>query len=237
MTIKSLRIALFIDAENTNPKQIGQAIAYCSKVGRISVRRVYGNAASLVKWSKVAADHCLVPMQTPPSAAKQNASDFALTLDAASLLHRGLFDHAVIMSSDADFTQLVMHIRENGLPVSGLGEAKTPKLLQAAFDEFITLEPGDAKPSAKKAPVVPAAPKARATKSPASDVDGISRSDLLKLFAELESGQRKVHVTTMATRLKALHPAYKRGFRTAENFLKKSGLFDVASGLVSRTTS
>ncbi|CAN5502186.1 NYN domain-containing protein [soil metagenome] len=238
MSNKTVRIALFIDAENTKPQQIGQAITYCNRIGRISIRRVYGNAEALGRWSKIAAEHCIVPMQTPPSAAKQNASDFALTLDAASLLHRGLFDHAVIMSSDADFTQLAMHIRENGIPVSGMGEAKAPKALQSAYDDFLLFEAE--KPATEKKPPSKIKTAAVATVKPAHPVkaavapNGIDRNEVLKIFEEIEKNNQVVTLQTMGTWLSELHPHYKKGSRTLSKFLAKYGLFKITGKVVSR---
>ena len=47
-----------------------------------------------------------------------------------------MFDHAVIVSSDGDFTQLAIHIRENGRGIDGIGEDKSTEFLQSAFDKF-----------------------------------------------------------------------------------------------------
>ena len=118
------RIALFIDAENASAKHLPAYFKLCRDLGKPAIARCYGNAASLKKWEKAITEHHLMPMLTPPSASKENASDFALTIDAVSLLHRGLYDHAVVATSDADFTQLAIHIREHG-------KGKLKKSLQA----------------------------------------------------------------------------------------------------------
>lgn len=230
------RIALFIDGENTSPKLVTQALGHCTALGRLTIRRIYGNADSLKKWALAATEHCIVPVQTPPSAKKQNASDFALTIDAVTLLHRGLFDHAVIMSSDADFILLAMHIRENGTPVSGMGEAKTPKSLQSAFDDFILLDQEKPKPAARAAPPAKKAASARKTHGErgAPAESKISASHLIDIYEDLSNGNREVNVRNFADRLSKLQPDYKKGFRTAANFLNKSGLFTVTGKTVTR---
>ncbi len=121
------RVALFIDAENASARYVSDYLERCGELGKLTIARCYGGAAGLKKWDKAMKDHHIVPMQTPPGAAKENASDFALTIDVVSLLHRGLFDHAVIASSDADFMQLAIHIREQGKGIDGLGESKATK--------------------------------------------------------------------------------------------------------------
>lgn len=152
MTVEA-RIALFIDAENASAKHLSHYLKLTKELGRPTIKRCYGDAASLKKWEKAITEHHLMPMFTPPSANKENASDFALTIDAVSLLHHNLFDHAVIASSDADFTQLAMHIRENGKKVDGIGEAKAATSLQLAFDRFSVIGAPIAKKSAMAKPV------------------------------------------------------------------------------------
>ena len=130
------RVALFIDAENASARYVPDYLKRCGELGKLTIARCYGGTAGLKKWDKAMKDHHIVPMQTPPGASKENASDFALTIDVVSLLHRGLFDHAVIASSDADFMQLAIHIREQGKGIDGMGESKATKPLQSAFDKF-----------------------------------------------------------------------------------------------------
>ena len=121
------RVALFIDAENASARYVPEYLKRCGELGKLTIARCYGGSAGLKKWDKAMKDHHIVPMQTPPGASKENASDFALTIDVVSLLHRDLFDHAVIASSDADFMQLAIHVREQGKGIDGLGESKATK--------------------------------------------------------------------------------------------------------------
>ncbi len=127
-----LRIALFIDAENTSVKSWPALWEKCKGLGALTIARCYGGTTSLKKWDKPMMEHQLVPMLTPPSATKPNASDFALTIDAVALLHRNLFDHAIIVSKDADFIQLEIHIREYGKGVERYQEPTVIKAKPAA---------------------------------------------------------------------------------------------------------
>jgi hypothetical protein len=73
----------------------------------------------------------------------------------------------VLVSSDSDFTRLASRIREEGLEVVGIGEAKTPESLRKVCNRFILIENiiGDAEPDPKPAP-------ARATATaPAAKLD------------------------------------------------------------------
>lgn len=164
MTIQS-RVALLVDAENTAPKSVLQMMTRGQSFGKLSILRCYGDANSLKNWQDPIAKFHFVPVLTPPSAFKNNASDFALTIDAVSLLHRNLFDHLLVASSDADFTQLAIHVREYGKGVHGLGDSKAIQCFRSAFDSFTvfsaipkpklipTLKPGVIKPSPKVVPI------------------------------------------------------------------------------------
>ncbi|MGQ0484185.1 MAG: NYN domain-containing protein [Hyphomicrobiales bacterium] len=222
MTLKP-RVALFIDAENASPKHLPDYLMLCRQLGNPAIVRCYGGEAGIKKWHKAMADNHIMPMLTPPSAGKENASDFALTIDAVSLLHRNMFDHAVIASSDADFIQLAMHIRECGKSVDGIGESKATKPLQRAFHEYhvVTAEP------AKKAPAAKKLPAALVRKAAPAELDKIRLRDL---FLSVTKDGVAADLQTLGRLLAKDQPNYKKGYRTLENYLRKSGLFDVKDG-------
>jgi len=221
------RVALFIDAENASAKYVTDYLRRCGDLGKLTIARCYGGAAGLKRWDKAMKDHHIVPMQTPPGASKENASDFALTIDAVSLLHRGLFDHAVIASSDADFMQLAIHIREHGKGIDGLGESKATKPLQSAFDIF-TIIPAAAP---KRAP----APKPSPALAPARKLvarPAIDRDMLMDIFLKLSANGKAVTPRVFGTELSVKMPNYKKGHRTLENFLRNSGVFKIENGVI-----
>ena len=77
----------------------------------------------------------------------------------ANLGHFGVF---VLVSSDSDFTRLASRIREQGLTVIGIGEAKAPDALKNACNRFVTIEnlvEPDTKASAPKKANLDAAQK------------------------------------------------------------------------------
>jgi len=219
------RVALFIDAENASAKHLPDYLARCREIGKTTIARCYGGPTGLKKWDKAMAEHHVIPMLTPPSASKQNASDFALTIDAVSLLHRDMFDHAVIASSDADFTQLAIHIREHGKGVDGIGESKATKPLQLAFDEYTVVATEPAKKAPAKKP-----PPAPIRKAPApAEID---KGRLVELFRGVSKDGVTAGKQALGRVLAAGSPNYKKGYRTLENFLRKSGLFEVEDGTV-----
>lgn len=218
------RIALFIDAENTSPSHLPECLERCRSLGKPTIARCYGNAAALKIWEAVIAKNHLLPIQTPPGASKANASDFALTIDVVSLLHRDLYDHAVIASSDADFTLLAIHVREHGRGIDGIGKSKARPSLKSAFDNFTIVGVREVakpapKPATKKA-VSKAAPKAVAKNK-------IDTLWLLSIFDDIRKSAEFCDVQALGRALAAANPNYKKGHRTLDNYLKNSGLFDI----------
>ena len=70
----------------------------------------------------------------------KNATDSAMIIDAMDLLYSNSVDAFALMTSDSDFTPLVLRILESGLPVYGFGEKKTPKPFVDACSPFIYTE-------------------------------------------------------------------------------------------------
>jgi hypothetical protein len=214
MTAKS-RVALFIDAENASDKLLPHFLELCRKLGKPTIARCYGGVAGLKKWEEAIAEYHLTPMLTPPGAVKENASDFALTIDAVSLLHRDLYDHAVIASSDADFTQLAIHIREHGKGIDGIGESKATRSMRSAFDNFTEVP-------AVKLVSTPKKTVQLVTRTP--DAPGIDHAWLRKIFDGIKISDSFVGLQSFGLALKKANPDYKKGYRTLDNYLKKSRL-------------
>jgi len=214
------RVALFIDAENASPKHLSECVAYCATLGRLTIKRCYGHAAALEKWASRMAEHHITPVMTPPAAnGKANASDFALIIDAVSLLHRDRFDCAVIVSSDADFIQLAGHIRDHGKAVFGFGDNKGSDQLKSAFDGYQVAEAAASKSPAKPPPVTPVAAAAK-----------IPAAELAAHFRACSGETRDVSIQLFGSYLAKRMPAgYRKGHGTLSNYLKKSGVFDVSS--------
>jgi uncharacterized LabA/DUF88 family protein len=136
------RLAILIDADNSNPARLPQLLAEIAKFGNASVRRAYGNWTSghLGKWKAGLLTHSVTPIQQFNYTTGKNATDSALIIDAMDLLYGGHLDGFCIVSSDSDFTRLAARIREQGLTVYGFGERKTPQAFVAACDKFIYTE-------------------------------------------------------------------------------------------------
>jgi len=164
-------LAVLIDADNT-PARLAPAIFdEIARWGEAAVRRVYGDFTSnhIAGWSRVQAEHGLVPHHAPAHTVGKNSSDIALVIDAMDLLHAGRFDGFVLISSDSDFTRLASRIREQGLEVIGIGQQKTPESFRKACKRFVFLENLSAPlvPVADSAADRPAGAEERAAPAPA----------------------------------------------------------------------
>ncbi len=142
MTQPEKRIALLIDADNAPASKIDEVLAEVARHGVANVRRAYGNwkSPNLKSWEAVLHEYAIRPIQQFDYSKGKNASDMAMVVDAMDLLYAGNLDGFVIVSSDADFTPLVMRLLTEGLKVYGFGEKKTPEPFVNACSQFTYLE-------------------------------------------------------------------------------------------------
>lgn len=136
------RIALLIDCDNVSHNSIEGVIEELSKVGMVNVRHAHGdwNSSSLSGWIDRLHPHAIRPMQQFAYTKGKNATDSAMIIDAMDLLYTNSIDAFALMTSDSDFTPLVMRILESGLIVYGFGEKKTPQPFVDACSTFIYTE-------------------------------------------------------------------------------------------------
>jgi uncharacterized LabA/DUF88 family protein len=139
---KTERLAVLIDADNTQATIIEGLLAEVAKYGTSSVKRIYGDwtSTALRSWKEVLLEYSIQPIQQFGYTKGKNATDSAMIIDAMDLLYTGKFHGFCIVSSDSDFTKLASRIRESGLFVYGFGEKKTPSAFVSACDKFIYIE-------------------------------------------------------------------------------------------------
>ncbi len=136
------RLAVLIDADNSQPSIIAGLMDEIASHGIASVKRIYGDwtDTKLKGWKNALLEHGLHPMQQFAYTTGKNATDSAMIIDAMDLLYTKNFDGFCIVSSDSDFTRLASRIRESGIKVYGFGEQKTPKAFIGVCDKFIYTE-------------------------------------------------------------------------------------------------
>lgn len=136
------KIALLIDCDNVSHKSIEGVIDELSKYGKVNIRHAYGNwkSDSLKGWEEKLHPHAIKPIQQFAYTSGKNATDAAMIIEAMDLLYTQNLDAFALMTSDSDFTPLVMRILSNGITVYGFGEKKTPMPFVKACSQFIFTE-------------------------------------------------------------------------------------------------
>ncbi len=135
-------IALLIDADNAPAAKIDFIIAELATYGVVNIRRAYGNwkKASLSGWEKVLHDYAIQPVQHFDLVKGKNASDMALLIDAMDILYTKDVGTFCLVSSDCDFTPLILRLRAEGKQVIGFGGTKAPAPFVNACSRFLYLD-------------------------------------------------------------------------------------------------
>ncbi|MTI99740.1 MAG: NYN domain-containing protein [Marinobacter adhaerens] len=136
------KIALLIDCDNVSHHSIEGVLQELAKYGAVNVRHAHGNwnGPQLGGWIEKLHANAIRPVQQFAYTTGKNATDASMIIDAMDLLYSGNVDAFALMTSDSDFTPLVMRILEAGLPVFGFGERKTPMPFVNACSQFIYTE-------------------------------------------------------------------------------------------------
>ncbi|MBO5327831.1 MAG: NYN domain-containing protein [Clostridia bacterium] len=136
------RFAVLIDAENTSYKYIKTVFDEITNEGRVIIKRLYGDLTKngLNPYKEVALNYGLRAMHAYAYTEQKNSSDSAMIIDAMEMLYKADVDGFCLVSSDSDFTNLAMKLKEEGKIVIGMGKECTPKAFVVACDEFKFLD-------------------------------------------------------------------------------------------------
>ena len=227
------RLAVLIDADNVTARNAGAILDEIASFGEPSVRRVYGDWSSqaLSQWKEQARDLGLVMHQQSANTKGKNASDIGLVIDAMDILHAGKVDGFVLVSSDSDFTRLASRIREDGLQVIGIGEAKTPESLRKVCNRFVLIENiiGGEPVVEAKAGRVETVAVSPAVKEPASKAIPL----IFAAMKKIDPDQDDYSLGLLGQVMTQLHPDFDpRSYGSAKlsDLLRRTGRFEVFSG-------
>ncbi|MDR0910144.1 MAG: NYN domain-containing protein [Spirochaetaceae bacterium] len=136
------KLAVLIDADNTQAAMIEGLLNEVAKYGVASIKRIYGDwtKPNLGSWKRTLLDSGIQPIQQFAYTSGKNATDAAMIIDAMDILYREKPDGFCLVSSDSDFTPLATRLREAGCMVYGFGEEKTPQAFRAACNKFTLTE-------------------------------------------------------------------------------------------------
>lgn len=136
------RLGVLVDAENVQlaHKDWLWLQAKLAHYGTVPVRRAYA------RWGSKPSSHETVLHQAGfrlmhhgSGTTGKNAADIAMAVDAMQVSRSGLVDGFCLVSKDADFTPLVVALRESGMLVLGCGGQQAARTLREACDEYFTL--------------------------------------------------------------------------------------------------
>lgn len=136
------KIAVLIDAENTQLSALEAIMTELAKYGYMIVKKAYGDWASpgLKNWKDSLNELAIQPVQQFSYTQGKNSSDAALIIDAMDLLYSEKFNAFALISSDSDFTKLATRLKESQIHVYGVGERKTPVAFRNACDDFLYID-------------------------------------------------------------------------------------------------
>ena len=199
--LEQQQFAVLIDGDNAQASLLPQILAEVSKVGLITIKRIYGDwtTTNMNQWKKSLHKHAIQPVQQFMYTTGKNATDSAMIIDSMDLLHSNDVQGFCIVSSDSDYTRLATRIREDGLFVIGVGEKKTPEAFVNACNQFIYSENLAVNKETKK--------EGRRNKE-----EGRDSSDPLPLLVQgFETAAKEdewTYLATMGSSLRQLDPAF-----------------------------
>ena len=128
MNRKPPHLAVLIDGDFVDPKQLGRVMAEADKHGTVVVRRIYGSHTKLSSWAECIRLYGFEPV--PDYSGAKNASDIDLIVGAMDVLRSKVADGFCIVANDNHFAGLVSRLRREGAFVAGIGspdkEKKSP---------------------------------------------------------------------------------------------------------------
>lgn len=142
MNSSELRFAVLIDADNVPYSNIKGIMEEIAKYGTPTIKRIYADwtKPTVSGWKNVLLENAITPIQQYSYTTGKNSTDSAMIIDAMDILYSEKVEGFCIISSDSDFTRLVIRLREAGMKVFGIGERKTPSPFIAACDKFTYIE-------------------------------------------------------------------------------------------------
>lgn len=209
---ENVQVAVLVDCDNTSPAVLAFASLVVAKLGRVVVRRGYGNHNTLSnKWQSALVEHAFTPNLQFQYANGKNTADIALALDAQELLFDARAETFCIVTSDSDFSYLCRKLRERGATVCIIGEAKTPIALRNASDQFfewIPVQPAVVNDTTIAVTVAPTkGPQYPSVVKPALKLRPKRIVEAVEMLSS-DTPEGKVHLATLGQYLKRTDPGF-----------------------------
>lgn len=140
--MKDKKIAIFFDCENISVNHVPSVFDELANYGEVIIKQSFKDWSALnnKSWNQeLHEEFAIEPIQVFKSKSGKNSSDLRIQRAVMEIMNKKNIDIIVLVSSDSDFRDLVMHIRSNGFEAIGFGESKTPKPLRNTYSTFMEL--------------------------------------------------------------------------------------------------
>lgn len=227
--MKESRVAVLVDCDNVPPEILDHSLHFVARLGRVVVRRGYGNSGTLAhkRWQDVLVQQAFTPCLQYQYASGKNTADIALALDALEMLFDDKVDTFCFVTSDSDFACLCRKLRERGAAVCIVGEGKTPPALRNASDHFSEWKPASSLESDNA--VVPVANETNKTIEQASKSGKQRPLSVVRAVAAMtaDSPEGKVALGTLGNYLRRTDPSFSPGNHGYSGLLEMLKAYDL----------
>jgi len=181
---KKIKAALLVDADNLPIGQAEDALEKLAEICNPVIKKAFGDFTKSAKnWSpEFMRKHGFTPEMHFAVSNFKNGADIAMCIAAMDIVHAKTVDAIVLFTSDSDFASLAARIRESGLEVVGVGDAKASAVLQGAFDTFVVVDP----PKKVVPEPLASAPSAGKAKPQSANTDPMPIVDLAPVIENTE---------------------------------------------------
>ena len=208
------RVAVLVDCDNTTPAILEYGLRMVAQIGRVVLRRGYGNHTTLTnKWQEALVRLAFTPCLQFQYVPGKNTADIALALDALEAMFDKRAESFCVVTSDSDFAYLCRKLRERGAKVFIVGENKTPAALRNASDQFFEWTPSASEGVESPPPIDPVpAPAKDGQERPAAPAPAIKRRpkfivEAVRLLTR-DSSEGKVGLAPLGQYLKRTDPGF-----------------------------
>ena len=227
----SNKYAILIDSENVSAKYIESIFDELSRLGSITVRKIYGDwSKNNNGWDKdCLLSYSIQPVQQFSYTAGKNSTDSAMIIDAMDLLYTSNIDGFCLVTSDSDFTRLASRLREAGKQVIGMGERKTPKAFVSACTSFKILDSLVNEDLNKPASKPVSMETAVSDESSITSIRDIKKT-VYNIIDENEDKDKKTHMGEIGSRLVNKYPDFdvrNYGYSSLSRFIEDLDNFEL----------
>ncbi len=210
------KIAILIDGENISQNDIEYIYSEIRKDGQIIISRLYCGVENLTRWKEACNEYSIKIVTQNNYVPGKNTTDSSLIIDAMDILYTRNVNTFYILSSDSDFTGIIMRIKEDNKKVIGVGEKKTPKAFINACNKFIFIE--NLRPITKDDKAEKASKSSEKTKSKTKSITNLEeiKNEILEM---LNDG--KMQISRIKEKLVNMHPEFDlRNYGKSKKFSK-----------------